>query len=62
MFAAMAHERDKILDSAISLVYFMRGAIQYETMFKLAFVERRAIEVFLENRLEHERKKMYPVY
>ncbi len=62
MFAQMAQERDKLLDGIISLTYFMRGAIQYDMMFKLSFVERRAIEVFLETRLDAERKKMYPVY
>mgnify|MGYP006050659367 CR=1 FL=1 len=62
MFNLMNLKRESLLDSVISLCYFMRGSIQYDKLFECTFIERRAIELFIEKRLESEAKKVTPVY
>lgn len=62
MFNRMEHERKRIIKSIISLTYFMRGGISYESMFKRCLIERELIAEFIEDRLEKEGKKMYPIY
>ena len=51
-----------IITNCISLVYFMRGAVQYEDMLMRTFAERRLMSDFIENRLEIESKSMSPNY
>jgi uncharacterized membrane protein YbaN (DUF454 family) len=53
---------DALVKEVISLVYFMRGSIQYDDMFMKTYYERKQIEEFLESRLEIESKKMFAVY
>ncbi len=49
--------RTKIVDEAIELTYFMRGAIQYETMFETTYHERQRMGVFIDKRLKDEGAK-----
>lgn len=58
----MQTTRANIIDSIISLVYFMRGSIQYNEMMNLSYYERQSISIFIKTRLEIEDKKMYPNY
>lgn len=62
MFASMANTRRATIEELIQLVYFMRGAIQYESMKDMTYVERQSVSEFIEKRLKDESKKMYPVY
>ena len=62
MFTRMSQERQRIIKSIIQLVYFMRGSIQYRDMLDMSLVERQAVSEFIENRLDVERGKMYPIY
>lgn len=62
MFKNMASARERTIDSAISLAYFMRGCIQYADVLMLSFYERSAISRFIESRFEAEKEKMYPIY
>lgn len=40
----------------------MRGAIQYHDMLNMSQIERQAVAMFLEKRLDAEKEKMYPNY
>jgi hypothetical protein len=62
MFDNMGRERKRLVKSVIQLVYFMRGSVQYDHMMNMSLIEREMISEFIENRLEVEGKKMYPVY
>jgi len=62
MFDRMGRERKRTIKSIVQLVYFMRGSIQYEHMMNMTMIEREIINEFIEDRLEVEGKKMYPVY
>lgn len=62
MFVDMQQARERIIDSIISLVYFMRGSIQYQEMLTMSYYERQSISLFIQDRLEAESNKMYPVY
>jgi len=62
MFQRFKDEASQIVESCISLTYFMRGGIQYEDMLQRTPAERQRIHDFIEKRLEVEVKKMTPVY
>lgn len=62
MFQRMESDRRAMIEGLIQLVYFMRGAIQYETIKNMTYVERQSVATFIEKRLESEAKKMYPIY
>lgn len=62
MFAQYDREATQIVDSIIELTYFMRGAIQYDTMFEMTFFERQRVESFIKKRLDQEKKNPSPVY
>lgn len=62
MFERLDRERRLILENIIQLVYFMRGAIQYHDMLNMSQIERQAVAMFLEKRLDAEKEKMYPNY
>lgn len=49
--------RTKIVDEAVELSYFMRGAIQYEDMFDTTYHERQRMGNFIEKRLKDEGAK-----
>lgn len=58
----MRKETRGLLKEVISLVYFMRGSIQYRDMMTMTPVEREMISDFIKDRLEQESNKTYPVY
>ena len=58
----MRNERQRILSTIVQLVYFMRGAIQYDDMMALTPKERKLVAAFLDKRMEIEGKKKTPVY
>ena len=62
MFYRMRDETRGLLREVVSLVYFMRGSIQYNDMMMMTPVERDLIGDFIKDRLEQERDKTYPVY
>lgn len=62
MFDRMNNERRRIMTNIVTLVYFMRGAIQYNDMYEMTKVEREAVNEFIEERLEKESKKVNPQY
>jgi len=62
MFQKMERERFQLIEGLIQLVYFMRGAIQYDNIKALTYVERQAVSTFIGKRLEDESKKVHPVY
>lgn len=49
--------RTKIVDEAVELIYFMRGAVQYSDMFETTYHERQRISNFIEKRLKDEGAK-----
>jgi hypothetical protein len=53
---------DKLIQSVIELVYFMRGSVSYEEMMRRTPGERQRIADFISDRLKIEHKKMHPVY
>lgn len=62
MFDQMNTERKNLLTTIVRLVYFMRGAIQYQDMFEMSPVERDAVAEFIEKRLEAEANKAFQNY
>lgn len=62
MVNQMNRESKSLLDSALQLTYFMRGAVSYNEIMNMSRVERDAIAEFVEGRLEVERKRPNPVY
>lgn len=53
---------ESIIESAISLSYYMRGAISYDDMLERTPGERASIGKFVGERLDSEKDKMHPVY
>ncbi len=62
MFTRMGLEADALTDGIISLVYYMRGAIGYEEMWRRTPGERDRISTFIDKRFEIEKKNPHPVY
>lgn len=62
MFDTLQNDARAIVKNAIELVYFMRGAVSYTEMKTLTPGEREVIAEFIKDRLEHESKKMNPIY
>ena len=62
MFNQYSREVNSLLREIISLIYYMRGAIQYEEMMNRSYAERRLFSEFIEARLLKESKNPYPVY
>jgi len=62
MFGQLGSDISSLIDEAIQLSYFMRGAISYEDMLRRTPGERQRISSFIERRLDGESKKMNPVY
>lgn len=60
----MQYQREvsNIIDDLISIVYFMRGSVQYEHLLNRTRFEREKMRDFISKRLDVESKKMYPVY
>jgi hypothetical protein len=62
MFNRLRHESRQIMKGVIELVYFMRGAIQYNDMIMMSQVERDMVSDFIKENLEREGKKLHPNY
>ena len=62
MLADLEGQSKAIISSCIEIVYFMRGAIQYEEFMEITPMERKLFSHFLEKRMEMEGKRMHPVY
>ena len=62
MFERMRGEVRILITNIIQLVYFMRGAIQYDDMLQRTPAERQLFEEFIEKRLEAQKDSMFPVY
>jgi hypothetical protein len=62
MFQLLARDVDNLIEGAIELSYFMRGAIPYEMMLMRTPGERQRINDFISRRIKDESKKMNPVY
>jgi len=62
MFNRMRAEVRTTIMNVIQLVYFMRGAIQYDDMLQRTPVERQMFEEFIEARLESQKDSAFPVY
>lgn len=62
MFRMLDRARTNLIQEVISLVYFMRGSVQYRDMMDMSKFERQSIQEFIEKRLDAESKKTYPVY
>jgi len=62
MFSRMRGDVRARITDVIQLVYFMRGAIQYDDMMQRTPAERQLFEEFIEQRLESQKDSMAPVY
>ena len=62
MFQNLQTEATMIIDSIISLSYWMRGSIPYEEMMRRTRGERQRIQKFIDSRLEAESKSPFPNY
>lgn len=62
MFSRLQREIRSLIKSVIKLVYFMRGAIQYDEMMDRTYIERQLISEFIDERLEQESKNPHPIY
>lgn len=57
MFGRMKKDTEAIIAKVVQLVYFMRGAIQYQDMMFMSAGERDIIDQFVKDRLEAESQK-----
>lgn len=62
MFTRFQNEIQLVVDNVIELCWYMRGSISYEEMMFRTPGERQRILKFIENRMESQKKAMYPVY
>lgn len=63
MFGTLHREVEALIQDIIEIVYYMRGAVQYRDMlYHMTYAERQMMADFLKDRIEHERKKLNPVY
>jgi len=62
MFKALGREVEDLIDDAIQISYFMRGAISYEGVLERTPGERQRIGKFIEKRLDAESKSPHPIY
>ena len=62
MIQKMESDSRQLIESIVSLVYFMRGAVSYGDMMWMTYGERMTIKHFLDERFEIEKKNPTPVY
>ncbi len=62
MFASLQRESERLIDSVIQLIYFMRGALSYTEAMNMSFAERTIVTAFIDKRLESEKNNPYPNY
>jgi len=63
MYARLNRDTKIIIDNAIQLSYFMRGAMRYnDIMYSMSYIERDMAMEFVQKRLEQEKKNPHPIY
>jgi hypothetical protein len=62
MINSLALDTRNLLKQAISIAWFSRGSIQYETALRMSPLERDLAIEFVTERLESQKKNTYPVY
>jgi len=62
MFTRLTKEVRIIIRNVVQLVYYMRGAIQYDDMLQRTPAEREIFEEFIAERFEAQKDSMFPVY
>lgn len=62
MLKRLQKDVESLLDECISLTYYMRGSIQYESMLQRTFAERQRISEFVEKQLEFASKMAHPIF
>ena len=63
MYARLSRDTKTIIDNAIQLSYFMRGAMLYnDIMYSMSYIERDMAMDFIHTRMEQEKKNPHPVY
>jgi len=55
-------ERTLLIDEAVALSWYSRGAIQYQSALDMAYIERKQYFSFINNRMEKLKDAMHPVY
>ena len=50
-------ETSSIIENAIAIVYYMRGAIRYFDYYEMTYLERQKVTDFLEKRFREESQK-----
>ncbi len=54
-------EAGNLVKQVVSIVYFMRGSIQYDDMMFRTPAERDVFEEFIKERMELQKKIPYPI-
>lgn len=62
MIHRMDAESKALVDSFISLSYFMRGSMTYDDFMWRTYAERTLVKEFLDERFENEKKNPHPQY
>jgi len=62
MINSMATDVRNLLNSAIEIAYFSRGALPYQTVLQMSPLERDLAIKFINKRLEIAAKSSHPVY
>ncbi len=62
MVGMMQDDARALIDSIISLAYFMRGGITYSELMNMTYGVRDRVETFIKTRLEQESKNLHPNY
>jgi len=62
MIKRLNQEVEILIDTVISLSYFMRGGATYEEIMRMTPGERDKVARFVEKRLESQKDRIHPVY
>ena len=62
MFESFERSSRELVKSIVEIVYFMRGAIQYDDLMWRTPFEREIMADFIKSRFEMEAKKDFPIY
>lgn len=62
---ARESEKERLINELISICWWMRGSVQYETAKQMSYIERKAILDFINKRMEkikQQKLQSYAVY
>lgn len=62
MIDGMAKDVRNLLKQAVTIAWYSRGSIQYETALNMSPLERDITIEFVNDRLENQKKNPNPVY